>query len=424
MIDFTPKPRNFFEEFIQSYYTECVKRFPKIEAITGKWNYEDLIPGLSDFDVRFICSDDMTDEDWCEMSSTVGEVHLELCKNHPEWARVLEHLPGVNPTWQEFGDEFLYYTEYRQWTFYHCKNIEEQKVAEEKLSQRAWDIRDEYYFIKKFLTFYGPYKRGIDPPINLGPYENKYPLHSRMMHYFTPPLQAAVSIILKRVIKGKFETLRLAYNLFPDLKDVLEEIFDTIDKHYEVPRLYEEPGLSKLENSLYTALQVVKDRLKEHITLIPEEKIDNIALWKETIAEASISPLLKVYDSSRFSRLFKGRMYFYVNAPAHFDNIWLIQNELGRVGEMFYRTPYRIFWEVVNGERIDNPDLIVPKLVPSTLTKEQAEATLEFSQLASGTWKKGTEIELSKKIANIFDDFFIGLNNIKRKIEESVRYNR
>lgn len=421
MIDFAPKPENFFNGFIQSYYTECVKRFPKIEAITGKWEFEDLIPGLSDFDTRFICSDDMTDGDWCRMSSAVGEVHLELCKEHPEWARVLEHLPGVNPTWQEFVSNSSYYTEYRQWTFYHCKDGEKQKAAEDKLSQREWDTSDEYYFLKKFLTFYGPYKRGIDPAINLGLYESKYPLHSRMMHYFTPPLQAAVSIILKKVVRGKFETLRLAYGLFPELKDVLDEIFYVVDKHYEVPWLYEEPGLSELEKRLYIALQVVKDRLNGHITLIPEDKKSNIALWRGILDEAPISPLLRVFDSSKFSRLFKGRMYFYANAPVHFDNIWLIQNELGRIGDLFYKTPYRVYWEAVQGEKVDNPDLIVPRLVPSILTKQQAKATLEFSRLVPGTWEEGTEVEISRKIVDIFDDFFIGLNNIKRELENECQ---
>ena len=94
------------------------KKFPKLEGIAGKWRFEDLIPGLSDFDSRFICADNMTIEDWCDLSEITGDVHLNLSKRFPHWARTLEHLPGINLTWQELMDERTYYPEYLQWSFY------------------------------------------------------------------------------------------------------------------------------------------------------------------------------------------------------------------------------------------------------------------------------------------------------------------
>lgn len=72
-ITFEPCPENDFKEFIEIYYAECKGRIPKIEAIAGKWTFEDLIPGMSDFDTRFICSNNMTVDDWCEMSTAVGK---------------------------------------------------------------------------------------------------------------------------------------------------------------------------------------------------------------------------------------------------------------------------------------------------------------------------------------------------------------
>ena len=419
MVNFTQKPKNSFPEFIEMYFTECRKKFPKIQAIAGKWNFEDLIPGLSDFDTRFICSDDMTDKDWCNMSTIVGDVHLDLCSRYPEWARIFEHLPGVNPTWNELMSDFSYYPEYHQWSFYQCTDADKLKKAEDVLAAHRWEVRDEYFFLKKFLTFYGPYNRGIDPPVNIGAYENKYPLHSRMMHYFTPPVQAAVSIIRKMPVRGKMEALRLAKEMFPEL-DIFDEIFSVLNKHYEIAELYMEPGLSLLEERLYSALKVVKERLKDHITLIPESDRDNMKGWKKSLEEVPIPPQLKVFDSSKFSRLFKGRLYFYANAPAHFDNIWLIQNELGRIGNMFYHIPYKIYWEIKYGEKIENPDVIIKKLVPDILTEEEANKTLEFSRLTSGIWEEGKEEETTAKIVNVFDDFFIGLGKIKKDMEACI----
>ena len=419
MIDFTPKPENIFNQFIELYYSECKKSFPKIEAIAGKWDFEDLIPGLSDFDTRFVCSDDMTDEDWCKMSTAVGEVHLDLCNRYPEWVRIFEHLPGVNLTWTELTSDASYYPEYRQWSFYSCKSLEVVSNAENSLSKRGWDLRDEYFFLKKFFTFYGPYNRSIDRAINLGPFKSKYPLHSRLMHYFTPPVQAAVSIIQKKPIKGKFESLRIARDLLPETK-IFDEIFDIVGMHYEVPILYAEPEITLLEERLFDALKLILERVKEYISIIPSEMCKDEATIKKALKDVYVPPQLKVYDSSRFCRLFKGRMYFYMNAPDYFENIWLIQNELARVGDMFYKTPFSIYWQAVYGKKINNPDRIVSRLAPEVITGKEAAAALKFSRLVPGTWKDGTELEICRNIVEIFDDFFMGLNKIKRKLEEQL----
>ncbi len=196
------------------------------------------------------------------------------------------------------------------------------------------------FHLKKFLTYYGPYIKEIDPAINLGVYENKYPLHSRMMHYFTPPVQSTLSIIFGRTITGKMETIRLAREFFPSIS-VFDEILDTIDKHYEIPSLCSESGLTGLEDRLYHTLQSVKDAMAQHITIIPEQHKNDIRLWKKDIADIPVAPQSVIFDSSRFCRLMKGRLIFYANVPDHFDNIWLIQNELKRIGSMFYKTPFK-----------------------------------------------------------------------------------
>jgi len=57
---FATKPLNCFSDFITTYFSECKRSFPKINAIAGKWEFEDLIPGMSDFDSRFICAENMS----------------------------------------------------------------------------------------------------------------------------------------------------------------------------------------------------------------------------------------------------------------------------------------------------------------------------------------------------------------------------
>ncbi|HYF48627.1 MAG TPA: Gfo/Idh/MocA family oxidoreductase, partial [Planctomycetota bacterium] len=71
-IGLVPKPHNDFPEFIRTYFERCRERNPLIEANTGKWTSEDLIPGLSDFDTRFIVADSTAAQDWCRMSMDVA----------------------------------------------------------------------------------------------------------------------------------------------------------------------------------------------------------------------------------------------------------------------------------------------------------------------------------------------------------------
>src|SRR6266852_403520 len=188
---FAPRPENDFAEYIRTYYRECRFRFDRIEGMAGKWMFRDLVPGMSDFDTRFIVRDDMTLDDWCRMSSTIGEAHLALCRKYPAWARNLEHLPGINLTWSELMAERSYYPEFLQWTYYHSDYPERISAALDHFARRPWDTKDEYFQLKKFCLYYGRYNRTIDPPVNLGTQANKYPLHSRLMHYFSPPVMSA-----------------------------------------------------------------------------------------------------------------------------------------------------------------------------------------------------------------------------------------
>jgi hypothetical protein len=213
-MDLAPRPENDFRRFIETYDARCRDACPQIRSIVGKWEFEDLIPGLSDFDTRFVVDDSTTADDWAQMSLAVGAVHTELALQEPQWARILEHLPGVNLTAAEATHPAMYSPEFRLWTFYRG-SPEITAAIESSLQSRPWSARDELFHLKKIAVYFGPYQRGLDPPVNLGPWEAKYALHSRLMHYFTPPVQAAVSLATRRSVRGKLASLRMARELRP-----------------------------------------------------------------------------------------------------------------------------------------------------------------------------------------------------------------
>jgi len=412
---FAPKPENDFAEFIRVYYRECRYRFDKIEAIAGKWMFRDLIPGMSDFDTRFVLNDEMTVDDWCRFSTALGEAHLMLCQKHPCWARNLEHLPGVNPTWHELSSERSYSPEYLQWTYYYTERPGKLGAALDVLNRRPWDEKDEFFHLKKFVTFYGRYDRAIDPAINLGFHETKYPLHSRIMHYFSPPVRSAVCILKQRNLVGKVESFELAAELFPDL-GCWDPIWEILHANYETPRWYQEPYLTELEDVLEEALQFIAGRLIEASTLLPTSLGGNVQAWKRVLNEIPRDPASVIVDSTRFSRTMKGRLDFYCRAPAHFDTEWLIQNELGRIGWLFFHVPFQIYWRLRTGETVADPAIILDQLRDDPLSEAEIEATKAFARLTPGRCPPGKERQVAAAIVEVFDDFYRALSRISAAV--------
>ncbi len=413
---FAPRPENDFRRFYDLYYAECRTRFPRIAAIAAKWRFEDLIPGLSDFDTRFIVQDGLTFRDWCDMSEVVGQVHLELCTRYPHWARNLEHLPGINLTWSELTDPASFYPEYPQWTFYDTADPPRLAQAQRYLGARPWGAQDEIFHLKKFCLFYGRYNRTIDPAVNLGPYESKYPLHSRFMHYFCPPLQSALCLLLKRPVAGKMETVRLACEMFPE--PVFKEMRDAVERHYETPELCEEPGLTHLEDRLEGALEMLRRRLAPELTVVPDAARGGVAQWKAALDAAPVNPAQRVFDAARFCRLMKGRLKFYGRAPAHFDSIWPIENELLRLKRSFFDIPFGVYWELRAGVKLKDPATVLDRLAEGLLTPEELRCTREFVRLTPGHWEAGRQKQTALEIAEVFDGFFSALTKVTQSVSE------
>lgn len=412
---FAPVPGNDFARYIRCYYDECRKRFPGIEAIAGKWEFRDLIPGMSDFDTRFILREGVTAADWCRMSAAIGETHLALCREYPHWARNLEHLPGINLTWAELTSEKKYYPEYEQWTFYHTEQPQRLASAQNHLRNRPWDVKNEYFHLKKFCLYYGRYDRRIDPPVNLGIHESKYPLHSRLMHYFNPPVMSAVCLLDKVNLPGKFAAFERARTLFPKLAcwPMLDEIFGA---DYRLERWYAEPALSQLEDAMEEALRVMAAGLREAVSLAPCSGGVDVGAWKQALQNLEIEPALKVFEHAKFARLMKGRLRFYASAPEHFDTGWLLRNEFGRMGNNLFYVPFRIYWELKSGRAVDDPSAILDELRGDPLTDGQVAAARAFVKILA-KWRERDERATALALAEVFDDYFGGLNAISEDLD-------
>lgn len=397
---FEPPPRNDFEEFFTVYFSRCQSQCPKIEVVAAKWSFEDLIPGLSDFDTRFIVNNSTSIDDWHQMSVQVGRIHTQLAREVPHWARNLEHLPGLNFSVREMTEPLLYYPEFKQWTFYQGDEAVIERMNS-YLDGLAWSARDEIYHLKKIATYYGRYQRGIDPPINMGKWESKYPLHSRFMHYFAPPVQSAVSLALKRTIRGKLEAMRLARDVFPNA-DLIETITECLDFHYEKPDYYAEPKLTEIEGRLEGYLRQMWAALESHVTLLKIDSKDTTESIRMKVRKIPIDPIESFCEGAKFGRLMKGRLLFYAEDIPWFESEFLIRNELGRIVTNFHDKPL-VAYGLLRFNASLSPPEVLDRLRGEVLTDADCDGMTQFAKLGGGPVKPGLEKTRARQIAEVYD---------------------
>lgn len=397
---FTPEPANDFQQFYETYLSRCRDRVPGICAIAAKWAFEDLIPGLSDFDTRFILHDAMNVDDWHAMSLAVGEVHTELATEVRHWARTLEHLPGLNLTVGEITNPLLYYPEFSQWTFY-AGDRDVLDAIGSALAAHIWCTRDEIFHLKKIAVYYGPYIRGIDPPINFGPWESKHPLHSRFMHYFAPPVQAMVSLLERRSVRGKLEALHLAQRLLPN-PDVIDLVLEALDRHYEVPELYKAPRLVALERQLERYLSEAWASLAGHVALVHPEPGDTRQAVEGKVGTIPFDPIETFFTYTKFARLMKGRLIFYSQQIDWFDAVPLIENELGRIVKLFCQGPLEAYALAQWRQTLDM-DTALERLRNRRLTGKEVDGVKQFARIAGAPRISGQERAQARAAAEAFD---------------------
>jgi hypothetical protein len=409
-MNFTPAPANDFAEFIEAYYERCRQRVPEIEANAGKWIFEDLIPGLSDFDTRFLVNDRMTAEGWCRMSTAVGQVHLELAQERPHWARNLEHLPGVNLRWNELLDPDFYFTEFSQWSFYHGDGPR-LNATRRYLAGHRWDAADVRYHWKKIAIYYGPYNRSIDPPVNLGAYEPKYPLHSRLMHYLAPPVHAAVCLMRQETTPGKLDAFRQALTLFPR-RQTMEKVLGLIDRHYESEEYLTEPGVTELDNELEAYLMEVVNTLLDAGAPFDCPRSPTVAQLKSAVGSlGEAGSMAALFENIKFARLMKGRLWFYGQELLWFDSQFLIRNELNRIRANFYETPLRLFAKLVYGQET-TAEGALELLRGDVFDANETEALRRFAAIAGPECPDAQLKARALEIAALFDPFLLAIDKL------------
>lgn len=394
-------------------------KFPAFSLWTCKWRPEDLIPGLSDLDARVIC-DQIGPEDWVWLDELAYRTHLEITQARPEWARKLEHTPGVCSTKSEVLDEALFQPEMRNWDFY-WGDREFFNQIRTLIQGRTWGPVDEYYFLaKRFVPWCTPYNREIDPPVNIpANILPKYALHSRAMHYLVPCIKAALAVINRDSVTGKRESLYRWLQMYPK-EQVLHEVAHLLEVHYEVPWLEDEQEWYAFEERLWQFVRKITPEVLRAVTIVDLGDDLSMENLRRKLKEFPGQPMMTLYNGVRFSRIRKGRWMFYLNAPDFFDTGHVCYSEISWLGSTFTTPIYDSYAQIKWGEKGLSIDEIVARMIPDLIDQGEGKIIKQVFAAATGRPTYAEARERLCQAAEVYADYYLILERMLADARQTV----
>ncbi|HRJ73052.1 MAG TPA: hypothetical protein PLS03_12580, partial [Terrimicrobiaceae bacterium] len=268
--------------------------------------------------------------------------------------------------------------------------------------------------------YYGRYSRTIDPPINLGRFESKYPLHSRYLHYLAPPIHSAVCLMEKKTEPGKLDAFHRARGLFP-LPEVMDIVLEGIARHYETPSWYAEPELTALDTLLENYLIGAVNTVLDADGTIACPRNPTVGQLRGAMGQLPKSPpLATLFENVKFARFMKGRLWFYTHELAWFDSIPLIRIELGRLAKNFLVTPLEIFSETILGKKLPW-ELVLEELPACGFSAHDVTICRTFHRIADPDAPVSEYRQRAADLVAIYADFLSIIGRISRIARESIR---
>jgi hypothetical protein len=378
-----------------------------------KWRPEDLIPGLSDLDARVVC-DDIVPEDWLRLDDLAYRAHLEVTEAHPEWARKLEHTPGVCCTSSDVLDPALFHPDMRTWDYYWGDHELFGKIKA-LVSSRPWGQDDEYYFLaQRFVPWCTPYNRSIDPPINIP--QNilpKYALHSRAMHYFVPCVMAALSLVNRQAIAGKRESLYRWAQIYPN-EPALQETIHLLDRHYEVPWLEDEQAWYAYEDRLWHFIQKITPEVLRSVRIVDLQGDFSLDQVQRKLKAYPGQPMMTLFNGVRFSRIRQGRWRFYLSAPSYFETEHVCQWEIRWLRSTFTTSVFDAYAQMRWGEAGLGLDEILARMKGPLIGPDDEPVIRRIFAAAAGppaTAEREARQRL-RQVVDIYADYYLILERM------------
>jgi len=389
----------------QEYFHACRLRFPALRALVFRNPLEDFVPGISDIDMRLICQD-VQPCDWRRLDEAVFHVHSSLVSGHPSLWRLLEHPPGACITVSEALDPKLFLPEMRQWEW--CSGDEDlRRRLYQHISSADWSQRDELHWLSRLLSYYRPWGE-VESRINLGPgLEARFRVHGIVMLHFLPALQAALSLMTRMSVPGKLAALRGWADLRPG-NALLLEVAELLDRGYEEPALYDEPGLVAFRDRCRAFLDEIQPQVLASVSLVSPATGEGIEHLWHRVSRLQSDNLVILFDAVRFSRIRRAHFRCFLQAPSGFETSFFIVNEINTLRDVIAEPALGAYAAIKWGMENAGADHVLSQLRESVADSRGKEAAREILEITTRNLEEEPAARaLLRRACEIYPEFHV-----------------
>jgi len=301
---------------IAEYYERCRARFAGVVGIVSRGPLEDVLPDLSDVDLRLLC-DGVAPEEWSALDEAVLAVQRELAGRGSRECGLLQHPPGACMLLTELSHPALLHPESRLWGW--CAGDEAAREAAARAAAAPWSARDEAFHLARYLSACG---RCTPDPAAAGQ-PPRCRCRGALVHYFLAALESACCLLEGRAVPGRLWALaRLAAERPANatLNAAARLIRTGEGEHADTAAC--PPFLHACRDVLHGLAPAVA----AHLGMSEPDVGAALECLRQRADAFPPDPLLTLYNAVRFSRVRRAHFRYYLGMGPEAD--WLVANEL------------------------------------------------------------------------------------------------
>jgi hypothetical protein len=347
------------------YYARFRERFAGLAGVVSRGPLADVLPGVSDVDLRLVC-DGVAADGWLPLDEAVLAVHRELAAQDEDAARLLQHPPGACFLAGELADERLAHPEARLWQW--CDGSAAAQAAVSRLAD-GWTERDEAHHLKRYLSACGDW---APDPSTIGK-PDRCRCQGALLHYFLPALESCLSLEAGRAQPGRLLALATYRERDPG-HALLAAVAAAVagEEHRDAG------DCRALRQSSRAFLIAQAPGLAQ--ALGREQGALPAPVWlRQRVEGRSADPLLALYDAVRFSRVRRAHFRFFLEGGAEAD--WLIANELATVRGLLLQPALVAYGNLRWGAGCCTPPAVLTRLA-GELSAAESEAITRLLALS------------------------------------------
>ena len=358
----------------QSYYVRCREGFPGLRGLVLRGSREDMIPGVSDIDMRLICQEGNPSV-WLALDEVVQKVHLGFVTRGLPYRRALEHPPGACVTVEEALDAALFHPEMRHWDWCAGDETVRQSLTRH-LESLPWGERDERHHLSVFVGALQPKvppvrTQGLQVP------ERHRGVASVALHAFLPALQAALSLMERRAVAGRLEAVRRWLQLRPS-DPLLTQMLEAAERGFDLSPDEDEAAAADLRRRCRQFLQEIAPQV------MVAAQFAGSQLEEAQSARWPVDPLRALHDAVRYFRIRRSHYRCFLGLVPDAELDYLILNEIHTLRSLLTLPALRAYAALKWGQPEAIPEEVLDRMDSQLASSAEKDAVRQLCQLSDG----------------------------------------